>query len=255
MPSSASLLEDRSVDERQGGGQTRVPRVLVVEDEVRLATLISQHLIDLSLSVRVEYTGTAGLEAALSDPFELILLDVVLPGTDGFSICRELRRRKVTTPIMILSARGVTEDRVRGLDSGADDYLTKPFEFAELSARVRALLRRQAPTAALTLTVGDLTLEPVARSVHRGSRKVDLTQKEFALLEYLMRNVDQVLTRAMIGEQVWDFTWDRMTNVIDVYVNHLRKKLEDGGEPRLIHAVRGVGYVLRSSDGADDRHT
>lgn len=253
--SSASLLKDRWVDERQAGGQTRVPRVLVVEDEVRLATLISQHLSDLNLSVRVEHTGTAGLEAGLTDPFELILLDVVLPGVDGFAICRELRRRNVTTPIMMLSARGVTEDRVRGLDSGADDYLTKPFEFAELSARVRALLRRQAPITALTLTVGDVQLDPVARSVYRGSRKVDLTQKEFALLEYLMRNVDQVLTRAMIGEQVWDFTWDRMTNVIDVYVNHLRRKLEDAGEPRLIHAVRGVGYVLRSSEVADDRHT
>lgn len=255
ISSAASVRKDARVDERQTGGQTRMPRVLVVEDEVRLATLIAKHLSELNLSVRVEHTGTAGLDAALSDPFELILLDVVLPGTDGFSICRELRRRKVTTPIMILSARGVTEDRVKGLDSGADDYLTKPFEFAELSARVRALLRRQAPVTALTMTVADVQLDPVARLVYRGSRKVDLTQKEFALLEYLMRNVDQVLTRAMIGEQVWDFTWDRMTNVIDVYVNHLRRKLEDAGEPRLIHAVRGVGYVLRSSEVTGDRHT
>lgn len=119
---------------------------------------------------------------------------------------------------------------------------------------MRALLRRRQPAAALTLTVNDLTLDPVARSVHRGSRRVELTQKEFALLEYLMRNVEQVLTRAMIGEQIWNFTWDRMTNVIDVYVNHLRRKLEDGGEPRLIHAVRGVGYVLRSGETDDDRH-
>lgn len=255
IPGSASPLKDQEVDERQSGEHTRVPRVLIVEDEVRLATLISQHLSDLNLAVRVEHTGTAGLEAGLADPFELILLDVVLPGIDGFAICRELRRRNVSTPIMMLSARGVTEDRVRGLDSGADDYLTKPFEFVELSARVRALLRRQAPIPALTLTVGGLQLDPVGRTVHRGSRKVELTQKEFALLEYLMRNVDQVLTRAMIGEQVWDFTWDRMTNVIDVYVNHLRKKLEDAGEPRLIHAVRGVGYVLRSSEVADDHNT
>lgn len=251
----ASVRKDALVDERQTGTQTRMPRVLVVEDEVRLAALISKHLSDLNLSVRVEHTGTAGLDAALSDPFELILLDVVLPGTDGFAICRELRRRNVTTPIMILSARGVTEDRVKGLDSGADDYLTKPFDFAELSARVRALLRRQAPATSLSLTVGDLHLDPVARTVHRGTRKIELTQKEFALLEYLMRNVDQVLTRAMIGEQVWDFTWDRMTNVIDVYVNHLRKKLEDAGEPRLIHAVRGVGYVLRTSEVTDDRES
>ena len=251
----ASVRKDAQVDERQTGSQPRMARVLVVEDEVRLAALIAKHLSELNLSVRVEHTGTAGLDVALSEPFEVILLDVLLPGTDGFSICRELRRRNVKTPIMMLSARGVTEDRVRGLDSGADDYLTKPFEFAELSARVRALLRRQSPMAALTLTVGDLQLDPVARSVHRGSRKVELTQKEFALLEYLMRNVDQVLTRAMIGEQVWDFTWDRMTNVIDVYVNHLRKKLEDAGEPRLIHAVRGVGYVLRSSEVTDDRES
>jgi DNA-binding response OmpR family regulator len=250
-----ALGNDLAVQDARVDAAKRVPRVLVVEDEVRLAALISQHLSDLNLSVRVEHTGTAGLEAGLADPFELILLDVVLPEVDGFAICRELRRRNVTTPIMMLSARGVTEDRVRGLDSGADDYLTKPFEFAELSARVRALLRRQPPATALSLTVGDLHLDPVARTVHRGQRKVELTQKEFALLEYLMRNVDQVLTRAMIGEQVWDFTWDRMTNVIDVYVNHLRKKLEDAGEPRMIHAVRGVGYVLRSSEGADDHHT
>ncbi len=250
---SASLRKDAGVDDRQIGGQARAARVLVVEDEVRLAALISQHLAELNLSVSVEHTGTAGLEAALSEPFDLILLDVVLPGIDGFSICRELRRRNVTIPIMMLSARGVLEDRVRGLDSGADDYLTKPFEFAELSARVRALLRRQRPVAALSVTVNDLTLDPVSRSVHRGDRKIDLTQKEFALLEYFMRNVDEVLTRSMIGEHVWDFTWDRMTNVIDVYVNHLRRKLEDAGESRMIHAVRGVGYVLRSSEHADDQ--
>jgi DNA-binding response OmpR family regulator len=164
-----------------------------------------------------------------------------------------VRRRKLTTPIMMLSARGVTEDRVRGLDSGADDYLTKPFDFAELIARVRALLRRQLPAASMAISIGDLRLDPVARLVYCGSRKVDLTQKEFALLEYFMRNADQVLTRAMIGEQVWDFTWDRMTNVIDVYVNHLRRKLEDAGEARVIHAVRGVGYVLRSSEHGDDQ--
>ncbi len=243
------------MDDRPGGEPARPPRVLIVEDETRLASLLSRHLTDLNLSVRVEHDGPSGLETALSDTFDLIILDVVLPGLDGFAICRELRRRKVAAPILMLSARGVIEDRVRGLDSGADDYLTKPFEFAELSARVRALLRRQKPVSVLTLTVGDLNLDPVARSVHRGPRRVDLTQKEFALLEYLMRHVDQVLTRAMIGERVWDFTWDRMTNVIDVYVNHLRRKLEDAGEPRMIHAVRGVGYVLRSAEAGDDRHT
>ena len=249
----AANLKDAWVDERDAANSTSAPRVLVVEDEVRLAAIVARHLADLNLAVRVEHNGAIGLEVALLDPFDLIILDVVLPGLNGFAICRELRRRNIAAPILMLSARGVTEDRVRGLDSGADDYLTKPFEFAELSARVRALLRRQKPAAALVLTVGDLMLDPVGRSVQRGSRRVELTQKEFALLEYLMRNVDQVLTRSMIGERVWDFTWDRMTNVIDVYVNHLRRKLEDGGEPRMIHAVRGVGYVLRPAEASDDR--
>lgn len=247
------LRKDPDVQDKRGADAVDVPRVLIVEDERRLAAVLSQHLTDLKLAVHVEHDGNSGLEAAASSQFDLIILDVVLPGMDGFAVCRELRRRGVTTPIMMLSARGVIEDRVRGLDSGADDYLTKPFEFAELTARVRALLRRQRPAAALTVVVGDITLDPVARTVHRGDRRVELTQKEFALLEYMMRNADQVLTRAMIGEQVWDFTWDRMTNVIDVYVNHLRRKLEDGGEPRVIHAVRGVGYVLRSTGGVDDQ--
>jgi len=206
-----------------------------------------------SNSVLVGFTTGAALLIVLGQLGAV--LDVVLPGVDGFAICREIRRRKVTTPIMMLSARGVTDDRVRGLDSGADDYLTKPFDFAELSARVRALLRRQAPAAALAVTVGDLRLDPVTRTIHRGARTVDLTQKEFALLEYFMRNPDYILTRAMIGEHVWHFTWDRMTNVIDVYVNHLRRKLEESGEPRLIHAVRGVGYVLRSNGAPDDPDT
>lgn len=243
-----SLVQDsRETDAKQA------PRVLIVEDERRLASLLTQQLTDLKLNVEAVYDGESGLQTALNGDFDLVILDVMLPGQDGFAICREIRRRGLTVPIMMLSARGVLEDRVRGLDSGADDYLTKPFEFAELSARVRALLRRQRPAAALGVTVGDLTLDPVSRSVQRGDRKIDLTQKEFALLEYFMRNVDEVLTRSMIGEHVWDLTWDRMTNVIDVYVNHLRRKLEDAGESRMIHAVRGVGYVLRSSEDADDK--
>ena len=230
-------------------------RALIVEDEIRLASLLAQHLSDLGFTVTTVHDGSAALVRAVSDVYDLVILDVMLPGIDGFAVCRELRRQKVIAPILMLSARGVTEDRVRGLDSGADDYLTKPFEFAELGARVRALLRRGANASALTLTVADVHLDPITRVVQRGNRKLDLTQKEFALLEYLMRNSDQVMTRAMIGEQVWNFTWDRMTNVIDVYVNHLRRKLEDGGEPRLIHAVRGVGYVLRSTGADDDRDT
>jgi DNA-binding response OmpR family regulator len=253
ISSRPGLRKDALVPDSRETEANQAPRVLIVEDERRLASLLTQQLTDLKLNVEAVYDGESGLEAALKGAFDLVILDVMLPGQDGFAVCRELRRRGLTVPIMMLSARGVLEDRVRGLDSGADDYLTKPFEFAELSARVRALLRRQRPAAALNVAVGDLSLDPVSRSVNRGDRKVDLTQKEFALLEYFMRNVDQVLTRAMIGEHVWDFTWDRMTNVIDVYVNHLRRKLEDAGESRMIHAVRGVGYVLRSSEHADDQ--
>ncbi len=230
-------------------------RVLIVEDEIRLAALLAQHLSDLGVTVTTVHDGASALERAVSDVYDLVILDVMLPGIDGFAVCRELRRQHVVAPILMLSARGVTEDRVRGLDSGADDYLTKPFEFAELGARVRALLRRGGTASTSTLNVGDVHLDPLTRVVQRGHRKLDLTQKEFALLEYLMRNAGHVMTRAMIGEQVWNFTWDRMTNVIDVYVNHLRRKLEDGGEPRMIHAVRGVGYVLRASGADDDRDT
>ena len=154
-------------------------------------------------------------------------------------------------PILMLSARGVVEDRVKGLETGADDYLSKPFSFSELSARVRALLRRQKPSALRPLKVSDLTLDPVSRVVKRGEQRIDLSAKEYALLEYLMRNVGHVLTRAMIAEHVWNFSWERLTNVIDVYVNHLRRKIETAGSPRLIHAVRGVGYVLREAESGE----
>jgi len=223
--------------------------ILVVEDEARLATVITRALAEQSFTVDVAGDGVVGLEMARATSYDLFILDVVLPRLDGFSLCREIRALNIDVPILMLSARGVVEDRVRGLDSGADDYLTKPFAISELNARVRALLRRQKPSALLVLRLGDVVLDPVKRTVHRGERRVDLTQKEFALLEYLMRHPGEALTRAMIAEHVWDFTWDRLTNVIDVYVNHLRRKLEEHGEPRLIHAVRGVGYVMRAAEG------
>jgi two-component system copper resistance phosphate regulon response regulator CusR len=223
-------------------------RILVVEDEVRVAAFIRKGLSELSFTVDVAGDGTEALDLARVTPYDLVILDIMLPDIDGFAVCRELRHMNLDVPILMLSARGVVEDRVRGLNTGADDYLTKPFAFSELSARVQALLRRQKPSELLQLVVGDVTLDPVKRTVHRRNRRIDLTQKEFALLEYLMRNANQVLTRTMIAEHVWDFTWDRLTNVIDVYVNHLRRKLEDAGEPRLILAVRGAGYVLRAAD-------
>ena len=198
----------------------------------------------------VAASGEDALEMVGRTAYDLVILDIILPGRDGFSVCREIRRRQHDVPVLMLSARGLVEDRVAGLETGADDYLTKPFSYVELSARVRALLRRQRPAARL-LRVADLTLDPLTRMVRRGDRRIELTQKEFALLELLMRHSGQVLTRAMIAEHVWDFHWERLTNVIDVFINHLRRKIEAGDEPRLIHTVRGVGYVIRGGECPD----
>ena len=224
-------------------------QILLVEDDPKLARFVEKGLTDESFSVEVVASGEAACERVrASTTYDLIILDIMLPGIDGFAVCERLRSSGLDVPILMLSARGVVEDRVRGLETGADDYLSKPFSFSELSARVRALLRRQKPSALRPLRVSDLTLDPVSRVVKRGDQRVDLTGKEFALLEYLMRNAGHVLTRSMIAEHVWSLNWEQMTNVIDVYVKHLRRKLEDAGKPRLIHAVRRAGYVLRESE-------
>jgi DNA-binding response OmpR family regulator len=233
-----------------GAGAASI-RILVVEDEERLAAFIRDGLRELSADIEIAADGADALQQAQAKSYDLIVLDIMLPRLDGFTVCRELRRQNRDVPILMLSARGVVEDRVRGLDSGADDYLTKPFALEELTARVRALLRRRKPSELLTLVVADITLDPVKRIVTRGSRRLDLTQREYDLLEFFMHNAGEVLTRAMIADRVWDFAWHRLTNVIDVYVNHLRRKLEEGGEPRLIHSVRGVGYVMRETDEPD----
>jgi DNA-binding response OmpR family regulator len=225
--------------------------VLVIEDERKLAGFIQNGLTEEHFAVDVAYDGESGLGHALTTTYDLIILDVMMPGINGFDVCRQLRRVGSNVPILILSARDMVADRVAGLDAGADDYLTKPFAFAELSARVRALVRRREPAALVPLTVADLVLDPVTRIVKRGDRRVDVTPKEFALLEYFMRNAGQVVTRTMIAERVWDVNWNRLTNVIDVFVNHLRKKIELPGESRLVHAVRGAGYVIREPDATD----
>ena len=220
-------------------------RILVVEDEEKVASFIRKGLEEEHYAVDLALEGTEGLHLAETNPYDLIVLDLMLPGLDGFQFVRRLREEGIDTPILILTARDSVESKVRGLDLGADDYLTKPFAFAELLARVRALLRRGKPHTPPVLRVADLTLDPAARRVTRAGKVIELTPKEFALLEYLMRHAGRVLTRTMILEHVWDQNFDSYTNVVDVYINYLRKKIDHGFEPRLIHTVRSVGYVLR----------
>ncbi len=220
-------------------------RILVVEDEEKVASFIRKGLEEEHYAVDLALDGTEGLHLAETHPYDLIVLDLMLPGLDGFRFVQRLREGGIDTPILILTARDSVESKVRGLDLGADDYLTKPFAFAELLARVRALLRRGKPHTPPVLRVADLTLDPAARRVTRAGKVIELTPKEFALLEYLMRHAGRVLTRTMILEHVWDQSFDSYTNVVDVYINYLRKKIDHGFEPRLIHTVRSVGYVLR----------
>ncbi|MCG6980992.1 MAG: response regulator transcription factor [Deltaproteobacteria bacterium] len=220
-------------------------RLLVVEDERKVASFIKKGLEEEGYAVDLASDGEIGLTLSLDGVHDLIILDINLPKMDGLSILQELRNKKVKTPVLLLTVRAAIEDKVIGLDTGADDYLTKPFAFQELLARVRALLRRRADAESPLLQVADLTLDPATRLVSRGTQEIALTAKEFALLSYFMRNPGRVLTRTMIAEHVWDYDFDPMTNVIDVYVNYLRKKIEAGGEPKLIHTVRGVGYVMK----------
>jgi heavy metal response regulator len=221
-------------------------RLLVVEDEVKVAGFIRRGLEEEGYAVDVCHDGEEGLRMGLDRVHDLIILDVLLPGMDGLEVLKELRRKGIATPVLVLTVRATIEDKVLGLDSGADDYLTKPFSFQELVARVRALLRRRIETEPPVLQVADLILDPVRRVVTRGDDRIDLTPKEFALLDYLMRNPGRVLTRTMIIDHVWSYDFDPLTNVIDVYVNYLRKKIDAGREPRLIHTIRGAGYVLKA---------
>jgi heavy metal response regulator len=220
-------------------------RLLVVEDEAKLARFIQQGLQEEGYAVDVANTGELGLAMALERVHDVIILDIHLPQMDGLRVLQELRQARVTTPVLLLTVRATIEDKVLGLDAGADDYLTKPFAFQELVARVRALLRRRTDVAAPVLQVADLTLDPARRVVMRGGETIMLTAREFALLDYFMRHPGRVLTRMMIAEHVWDYAFHHTTNVIDVYVQYLRKKIDAGREPKLLHTVRGVGYILK----------
>jgi heavy metal response regulator len=220
-------------------------KILVVEDEKKVASFIKRGLEEEEFSVDVASDGEEGLYLAESNKYDLILMDLMLPKMDGLSVVRELRQREVVTPVLCLTAKDTVEDIVSGLDSGSDDYLTKPFAFAELLARVRALLRRGTQDRGAELVFADLRLDPVTHKVWRGEGEIDLTAKEYALLEYFMRSPNQVLTRTMIAEHVWDYTFDSFTNIIDVYVNYLRKKVDRDYTKKLIHTVRGIGYVLK----------
>ena len=220
--------------------------ILVVEDEKKVASFIKKGLEEEGYAVDVAVDGDEGLGMALERVHDLLILDIRLPKMDGLQVLQALRRDNLTTPVLLLTVRATIEDKVLGLDAGADDYLTKPFAFQELVARVRALLRRRAEAEPTVLRVGDLVLDPARRTVTRGGVKIDLTPREFMLLDYFMRNPGRVLTRTMIAERVWDYSFDTSTNVIDVYVNYLRRKIDADREPKLLQTVRGVGYLLNT---------
>jgi heavy metal response regulator len=220
-------------------------RILVVEDEKKVASFLKKGLEEEYYAVDCAYDGEEALYMVEANDYDLMILDIMLPKIDGLEVLKGVRDKKVPLPVLMLTAKDSVEDVVKGLDAGGDDYLTKPFAFAELLARVRALLRRKEREPAGELQVADLVLDPVTHAVSRGSREIELTAKEYALLEYLMRQVNRVVTRTMISEHVWDYHFDPMTNVIDVYVNHLRNKIDLNSSQRLIHTIRGVGYMLK----------
>ncbi len=222
--------------------------VLLIEDDKGVARFVEKGLREASYTVEWEDNGDSGLRAALGGNHDIIILDLMLPLRDGFSVLATLREKGVQTPVICLTARDSVDDRVHGLDLGADDYLAKPFSFAELMARVRALLRRGTALTSNTIVVGDLTIDLVGRRVERSERRIELSAREFALLECLARSAGQVQSRTMLLERVWDINQDPMTNVVDVHINRLRQKVDQGFTYPLIHTIRGVGYVLRAED-------
>ena len=222
-------------------------RILVVEDEKKVSGFIRRGLKEEGYAVDVAADGEEGHYLASTNEYDLLILDIMLPKLDGLTLCQQLRDRDYTGPILFLSAKDTVKDKVAGLDSGADDYLTKPFAFEELLARVRALLRKRQSMPQTLLEVEDLVLDTVSHKVTRSGTEIPLTTKEYALLEYFMRNAGTVITRTMISEHVWDINFDTFTNVIDVYINYLRNKIDKDQKVKLIHTIRGRGYVLRKN--------
>lgn len=219
-------------------------KLLVIEDEKKIADLINKGLSEQGYSVDTLHDGTEGLERASTQPYDAIVLDIMLPGRDGLSVLRALRERNIATPVMVLTARGAVNERVEGLNAGADDYMAKPFSMDELIARLRALMRRVTGETISLYKSGELSMNLVTREVVRGNRKIELTAREFRLLEYLMRAPDQVLTRSQIIERVWEYHFDPGTNLVDVYIQRLRRKVDDGESHKMIQTIRGVGYSI-----------
>lgn len=229
-------------------GASLTMRILVVEDEKRIADFLGRGLESAGYDIDIAPDGQTAIDLVHATDYDLITLDMMLPDMDGIRVLEKIRNRKTNPPVLILSARGAVEDRVKGLELGADDYLTKPFAFVELLARVRVLLRRGQPTPE-KLLVGELTLDCIRRKVTRAGDTIELAPKEFSILEYLMRNKGRPLSRTMIVEHVWDMDYDGLTNIVDVYIRHLRSKIDDRYPTKLIHTVRGVGYMLELPEG------
>lgn len=219
-------------------------RVLLVEDEQKMAAFLKQGLEEQRYAVDVAHNGEDGLHWALNFPYDIFILDVMLPGIDGIELCRLLRNRHIDTPVLMLTARDGIDDRVKGLDSGADDYLIKPFAFRELLARLRALTRRDSPHAHSVLIIGDLQLDTVTHTAKRGDNPIELTAKEYELLEFLMLHPNQVLSRTIIAEHLWNYDYSPESNVVDVYIRYLRRKIDDDYEDKYIRTLRGTGYQL-----------
>jgi DNA-binding response OmpR family regulator len=229
-------------------------RVLLVEDDTRIAHFVAKGLREQSYAVDVAITGEDALYQVAINTYDLVILDVMIPAPDGFAVCKELRRTGHCMPMLMLTARDAVEDRVEGLDRGADDYLTKPFEFRELLARLRALLRRPSAIQPATLSVADLVVDTAGQAVSRSGKFISLTAKEYALVEFLARNAGRVVGRAEIAEHVWDEEFDPFSNLIEVYVNRVRRKIDTKGQKPLLHTRRGAGYVLSSDANADGKH-